>query len=82
MEVGEREGCYYSQLIGSHEDINWSELAGMKSIGITAGASAPEILINRVIESFKTRYNVTLETVEAATENVTFKIPKILRETA
>ena len=82
VEVGEREGCYYSQLIGSHEDINWSELAGMKSIGITAGASAPEILINRVIESFKTRYNVTLETVEAATENVTFKIPKILRETA
>ena len=54
----------------------------MKSVGITAGASAPEILINNVLKSFKRRYNVTIETVESATEKVTFKVPKILRNTA
>ena len=52
----------------------------MKSIGITAGASAPEILINNVVDAFEAKYNVTLETVESATEKVSFKVPKILRE--
>ena len=62
------------------KDIDWSALKGVKSIGITAGALAPEVLINNVLESFKERYNVSIRTVEEATENVTFKIPKILRE--
>ena len=54
----------------------------MKSLGITAGASAPEVLINNVLAALKSKYNIRLETVEAATETVTFKVPKILRETA
>ena len=52
----------------------------MKSIGITAGASAPEILINNVLKAFKEKYNVKLETVQTATEKITFKVPKILRD--
>ena len=56
-------------------------LEGIESLGITAGASAPEILINEVVESFKKRYLVRLETVETAVENVNFKVPRVLRET-
>ena len=53
----------------------------IKSIGITAGASAPEILINEVIEALKERFEVKTNIVETATENVNFKVPRILRET-
>ena len=82
VEVGEKAGCKYVQLIDSCEQINWTSLAGMKSVGITAGASAPELLINNVLQAFHSKYQVQLETVETATETVTFKVPKILRETA
>jgi 4-hydroxy-3-methylbut-2-enyl diphosphate reductase len=63
-------------------DIDWRSLDGIKSIGITAGASAPEVLINEVIDAFKARYEVTVEQVETAVENVEFKVPRVLRETA
>jgi 4-hydroxy-3-methylbut-2-enyl diphosphate reductase len=63
-------------------DIDWRSLDGIKSIGITAGASAPEVLINEVIEAFRARYEVTVEQVETAVENVEFKVPRVLRETA
>jgi 4-hydroxy-3-methylbut-2-enyl diphosphate reductase len=82
VEVGEKAGCKYAQLIGSHEDIDWVSLKGMESLGVTAGASAPEVLVNNVLAAFKERYNVRIETIEAAKESVTFKVPKILRETA
>ena len=82
VEVGEKAGCKYAQLIDSCEQIDWASLAGMKSVGITAGASAPELLINNVLQAFRSKYQVRLKTVEAATETVTFKVPKILRETA
>ena len=82
VEVGEKAGCAYSQLIGSKEEIDWTALVGMRSIGITAGASAPEILIDEVLESFKEKYNVNVKVIEAASENVSFKVPKILREMA
>ena len=82
VEVGRKGGCDYSQLIETDKEIDWGAINQMKSVGITAGASAPEILINNVLKSFKRRYNVTIETVESATEKVTFKVPKILRNTA
>ena len=82
VEVGRKGGCDYSQLIETDKEIDWGAISQMKSVGITAGASAPEILINNVLKSFKRRYNVTIETVESATEKVTFKVPKILRNTA
>ncbi len=82
VEVGSRAGCAYAQLVQRAEDIDWRALDGITSIGITAGASAPEVLINEVIDAFKARYDVTEELVETAVENVEFKVPRVLRETA
>lgn len=81
VEVGSKAGCAYSQLVQRASDIDWRALDGIKAIGITAGASAPEILINEVIQAFEKRYNVTQYLVETAIENVEFKVPKILRQT-
>jgi len=80
VEVGKTSGCKYSMLVQRAKDIDWRALEGIKSIGITAGASAPEILINEVIDAFKARYNVTSEVVETAVENIEFKVPRVLRE--
>ena len=62
--------------------IDWRALDGIASIGITAGASAPEELVNEVIDAFRSRYDVTVEHVETATENVEFKVPRVLRQPA
>ena len=81
VEVGKSSGCIYAQLVQRAIDIDWRSLEGIKSVGITAGASAPEILINEVINAFNARYDVKKEVVETAIENVSFKVPRILRET-
>ena len=81
VEVGKKAGCEYSQLVQRATEIDFRALEGIESLGITAGASAPEILINEVVESFKERYLVRLETVETAVENINFKVPRVLRET-
>ena len=80
VEVGARAGCNYAQLVQRAADIDWRSLEGIKSIGITAGASAPEVLINEVIDAFRSRFDVTEELVETAVENVEFKVPRVLRE--
>ena len=80
VEVGRSAGCSYSQLVQRATDIDWRALEGISAIGITAGASAPEILINEVIDAFDTRYEMTKEVVETAVERVEFKTPRILRE--
>ncbi len=82
VEVGKKAGCRYSQLVERAENIDWRALDGIGSIGITAGASAPEVLINEVIDAFKTRYDVVVKYVETAQENIEFKVPRILREPA
>ncbi|MGD9863031.1 MAG: 4-hydroxy-3-methylbut-2-enyl diphosphate reductase [Pseudodonghicola sp.] len=82
VEVGAKAGCGYSQLVQRAENIDWRALDGISSIGITAGASAPEVLVNEVIDAFRARYAVTVETVETAVENVEFKVPRVLREPA
>ena len=81
VEVAKKAGCKNSQLVQRAIEINWDKLMDIKSIGITAGASAPEILINEVIEALKERFEVKTNFVETATENVNFKVPRILRET-
>ena len=81
VEVAKKAGCKNSQLVQRAKEINWDKLTDIKSIGITAGASAPEILINEVIEALKERFEVKTNIVETATENVNFKVPRILRET-
>jgi len=82
VEVGERAGCRYSQLVQRATDIDWRALAGISAIGITAGASAPEVLITEMIDAFSDRYDVTIQEVETAIEDVEFKVPRILREPA
>ena len=81
VEVGKSSGCRYAQLVQRAIDIDWRSLEGVKSVGITAGASAPEILINEVLNAFNARYDVKKQVVETAIENVSFKVPRILRET-
>ncbi len=80
VEVGARGGCGYAQLVQRATDIDWRALNGATSVGITAGASAPEVLVNEVIEAFQSRYQVTVENVETAQEDIEFKVPRILRE--
>ncbi|MDA0924394.1 MAG: 4-hydroxy-3-methylbut-2-enyl diphosphate reductase, partial [Proteobacteria bacterium] len=80
VEVGARAGCGYAQLVQRAADIDWRALEGIGSLGITAGASAPEVLVNEVIDAFRDRYDVTIKPVITAEENVEFKVPRLLRE--
>jgi 4-hydroxy-3-methylbut-2-enyl diphosphate reductase len=82
VEVGTAAGCGYSMLIQRAADIDWRALAGARAIGLTAGASAPEVLVNEVIDAFRARFDVTVDQVETAVENIEFKVPRILREPA
>ena len=79
VEVASNAGCTYAQLVQRASEIDWRSLEGVRSIGITAGASAPELLVNEVIDSFRERFDVSVELVETAKENVNFKVPRILR---
>lgn len=81
VEVASRAGCAYAQLVQRAAEIDWRALEGIHSVGVTAGASAPEELVNEVIDAFRARFTVSVERVETATENVEFKVPRILRET-
>lgn len=80
VEVGRAAGCAYSQLVGRADEIDWRAIEGIRAVGVTAGASAPEVLINEVIDAFRARYDVTVEMVETAREDIEFKVPRILRE--
>ncbi|CUH66282.1 4-hydroxy-3-methylbut-2-enyl diphosphate reductase [Thalassovita gelatinovora] len=82
VEVGARNGCAYAQLVQRATDIDWRALDGISSIGITAGASAPEILVDEVIAALRDRFDVTVTEVETAKENIEFKVPRVLREPA
>jgi len=79
VEVGRKAGCAYAQLIQRATDIDWRALDGARAVGLTAGASAPEVLVDEVIAAFRARHVVTLETVETAREAVEFKVPRVLR---
>ncbi len=80
VEVGEKAGCAYAQLVDRAANIDWRALDGIKSIGITAGASAPEVLIDEVVQAFASRYRITTEIVETAVETISFNLPRALRE--
>ena len=82
VEVGRAAGCAYAQLVQRATDIDWRALEGVRAVGITAGASAPEVLVNEVLDAFSARYEVRQELVETAQENVEFKVPRVLREPA
>lgn len=78
VEVAERAGCSYAALVQRAADIDWAALGTPRTVGLTAGASAPEILVDEVIEAFRARFDVTLEMAETVRENVQFKLPRAL----
>ena len=80
VEVGAAAGCPYAMLVQRAADIDWRALGHVRSLGLTAGASAPEVLVTEVIDAFRARFDVTVEQVETAVEDIEFKVPKILRE--
>ena len=80
VEVGRAAGCGYAQLVQRAEDIDWRALEGARAVGVTAGASAPELLVNEVIDAFRDRFDLDLEIVETAREDIEFKVPRVLRE--
>jgi len=80
VEVASKAGCAYAQLVPRASAIDWQALEGVRAVGITAGASAPEILIREVIDAFRDRFDVTEKVVETAVESVEFKLPRALRE--
>ena len=80
VEVASKAGCNYAQLVQRANEIDWRSLENIRSVGVTAGASAPEVLVNEVVEAFQHRFSVTIQKVETAQENISFKVPKILRQ--
>ncbi len=79
VEVGRAAGCAYSQLIQRAADIDWRALDGIRAVGVTAGASAPEVLVNEVLDAFRARFETAIKLVETAQENIEFKVPRVLR---
>ena len=79
VEVAKTAGCGRSMLVQRASEIDWSVMDGIKTLGITAGASAPEVLVNEVVDAFRERFNVIVETVKTRDENVEFKLPRQLR---
>ncbi len=79
-EVAERSGCPYAVLVQRGADIDWARLAGVGKIGVTAGASAPEVLVEEVLGAFAERYVLDIETVSSAEEGMFFPLPRPLRE--
>lgn len=79
VEVAERNGCPRGLLVQRASELDWAGLQGLSTIGITAGASAPEVLVNEIIDAFRRHYEVTLKPVTLREENVSFKLPRALR---
>ena len=79
VEVAERAGCKIAMLVDRAADIDWARLEGIKSLGVSAGASAPEKLVDEVIEAFAQRYDIKVEARVTARENIAFNIPRELR---
>jgi len=78
VEVAERAGCALAFLVQRAEEIDWASLDGVSRVGVTAGASAPEILVDEVVDAFRARFDVTVEPVTVSKERVQFKLPRAL----
>ena len=75
VEVAKNSGCENSRLIHSESTIPLNEIENYKTIGISSGASAPEILVDNFIKSLKKQFKIEIKEVEIVKENITFKIP-------
>jgi 4-hydroxy-3-methylbut-2-enyl diphosphate reductase len=83
QEVAERAGCRYSVLVQRAAEIEWSRFEGIKTLGVTAGASAPEVLVEEILDAFAARYALNVETVSGADESgMFFPLPRQLRDHA
>ena len=82
VEVALRSGCPKAMLVQKAAEIPWDNLPDIKTLGLTAGASAPEVLVEEIIEKFRVRYDVAIEAVRTAIEDVIFKIPRALQPAA
>ncbi|WP_414898835.1 4-hydroxy-3-methylbut-2-enyl diphosphate reductase [Rhodovulum sp. YEN HP10] len=82
VEVAANAGCDYAQLVQRAADIDWRALEGASAIGLTAGASAPDVLIEEVMQAFRDRFDLTVEEVVTADESIEFRLPRIVRELA
>jgi len=80
VEVAERAGCPRAMLVQCAAEIDWANFIGIKSLGITAGASAPEVLVEGIIEAFKARFAAKVQSVVTAEEDIAFKLPRQLRD--
>ncbi|MGL1921088.1 MAG: 4-hydroxy-3-methylbut-2-enyl diphosphate reductase [Hyphomicrobiales bacterium] len=80
VEIAEREGCKSSALVERATEIDWNMFDGVDVMGLTAGASAPDVLIEEIVDAMRARFDVTIETVTTAKETITFNLPKELRE--
>jgi len=78
VEVAKKSGCLNSQLIHSQSEIPFDLIENSNTIGISSGASAPEILVDNFINELKSRYRVSIDEVEIIKEDVVFKVPKKL----
>jgi len=81
-EAAERAGCRISVLVQRASDLDWTQLSGITSLGVTAGASAPEVLVEEILDAFADRFDLAVETVTAAEEDVFFPLPRSLRPDA
>ncbi len=83
QEVAERAGCGYAVLVQRAAEIDWSKFDGIKTLGVTAGASAPEVLVEEILDAFAARYTLQVETVSGADESgMFFPLPRQLRDHA
>lgn len=80
VEVGAKAGADGAALISSAENLDWDAIEKASTIGLSAGASAPEYLTDGVIAALRSRYNVSLEEVEVTKEKVIFRLPRLLRD--
>lgn len=80
VEVATRAGCPQAFLVQRATDIPWGAFDGVKTLGITAGASAPEVLVNEIIAAVDARYETHVDIVETAKEDVIFRVPRALRD--
>ncbi len=78
VEVASLYGCEKAMLVQRADDIDWSWLEGVQTLGLSAGASAPEVLVDEVIEQAREHFEVSLEEVAITQENTKFKVPSVL----
>ena len=80
VEVAERAGAKMSLLVQRAAEIPWAELGAIRTLGLSAGASAPEIIVDEIIDAFRARFDVTVELAVTATETENFPVMRVLRD--